>query len=253
MILYLVFDIIIKSNISYSELFHYQNNSQKEAIIMSFIFEKDIQGQKFIFELTVMPSPSNKIIITNKYKGYKCSMFKVNEVNLYQPSEVSCYLETYQNTGPALCLKKDALAQLKDVCHMDIEKDSIYVTIPDKYKKDYIQMLNVLDTLQGEQEKKRREENDENIKDNDLIYVTRSQLYVSVTYPFDSNRETLESKEWTESIKYDDLDHWVENILAPYYVGMGCGSAQKYKITFKTYQVIWDEYYTKLKNEKSKL
>ena len=220
---------------------------------MSFIFEKDIEGQKLIFELTVMPSPSNKIIITNKYKGYKCSMFKINGVDLCPPSEVSCYLDTYQNTGPALCLKKDALALLKYICHMDIDKDYYYVTIPDKYKKDYIQMLSVLDPLQEDQEKNRRESNDLNIKDNDLIYITRSQLYVSATYPFDSNRETLESKEWTQSVKYDTLDHWVENILAPYYVGMGCGSAQKYKIPYKTYQVIWDEYYAKLKNEKSKL
>lgn len=219
---------------------------------MNFIFEKHIGGKKVIFELTVMPSPSNKIMATNKYKGYKCSMFKVNGVDVYQPSEVSCYLETYQKTGPALCLKKDAVTLLKEFCTIEIEKDSFYVVIPDKCKEDYIQMLNTLDTIQEEQEKERLEENDKNIKDSDVIYITRSQLYVSVTYPFDSNRELIESKKWTESIKYDALDHWIENVLNQYYVGMGCGSAQKYKMDYKVYQSIRDEYYKKLEHEKSK-
>lgn len=213
---------------------------------MSFIFEKDINGKQIIFEIVAKAHSPNKLITTSKYTGYECSLFKINGKELSQTLDVRCYIETHQNTGPVLYLKNQALSLLGEICNTPFHKDSLYITIPELYKDKYIQMLNSLGLSQEEEERKQRDENDKNIQEDDLIYITRSRLYVSVTYPFDSNREIVESKLLTESIHHEELESWVENTLAQYYVGMGCGDAQKHKMTYKDYCKFLEEYFLKL-------
>ncbi|RBP66766.1 hypothetical protein DES36_105151 [Alkalibaculum bacchi] len=213
---------------------------------MSFIFKKDINGKEVVFEVVAKPHSPNKLITASKYTGYKCSLFKISGKELSQTSDVRCYLETHQKTGPVFYLKNEALSLLEDICNTSFNKDSLYITIPELYKDKYIQMLDSLGLSQEEEEKKQRDENDKNIQEDDIIYITRSHLYIAVTYPFDSNRDTVESKLLTESIHHEELDSWVENTLAQYYVGMGCGSAQKYKMTYKDYRKFLEEYSSKL-------
>lgn len=213
---------------------------------MEFKFDQEINQQKITFEITTAPLTPEDAAKVTLIRGYKCESVKINGENLKNPGFVSCYAQTNRKEGPALCFKFGMAKWLEE--HYGITNttgQALYININENAKADYLKMMAELDAgierLQKEAELTRIQ-NDQNVKEDDIIEISYSPQFVRVNYPFDSNRAKEESKIWSQFDGNLDLDDWIELNLEPYCVGLGCGCSKKYKIPYGEYSKLLKAY-----------
>lgn len=217
---------------------------------MEFRFETELGGKNAVFELRTAPLTDEDAAKKTTLRGYKCEQVMVNGEALKNPAFISCYAETNKKEGPALCFKFGMAKWMEEQFGIENKKgQALYVGIPESVQAAYLEMLGKLDQeierLQAEAEK-RRDENDKIVRDDDIIELSYSPRFVGVRYPFDSNREKIESKIWSQFDGNLDLDDWIEVHLEPYCVGLGCGCSKKYRVPYREYAALLEAYKAQL-------